>query len=118
MEVELFFVCFDEQSLDLCELVADAVVLAVKGPGLSGKFVKQEVSLEKRVELLVLAVNFLKKAGSLVGGSCGFIEAGAGEFGQGSRRCRNHWWWSFDFDRLMGHCRFCGFGGGGGGGIG
>jgi len=81
VEVELFFVCFDEQSLDLCKLVADVVVLAVKGLGLSGEFVEQEVSLEKRVKLLVLSVDFLKKSGSLVGGSCGFDEAGAGEFG-------------------------------------
>ena len=113
MEVELFFVCFDEQSLDLCELVADAVVLAVKGPGLSGEFVEQEVSLEKRVELLVLAVNFLKEASSLVGSLCGFDEASASEFGQGGRRCGNHWRYGFDFDGLVGHRRLCGFGGGG-----
>jgi len=40
MEVELFFVCFGEQSLDLCELVMEVVVLAVKGPSLSGEFVE------------------------------------------------------------------------------
>ena len=91
MEVELLFVCFDEQSLDLCELVANVVVLAVKGLGLSGEFVEQEVGLEKRVKLLVLSVDFSKKSGSLVGGSCGFDEAGAGEFGQGGRRSENHW---------------------------
>ena len=109
MEVELFFICFNEQSLDLCELVADAVVLAVKGPGLSGEFVEQEVSLEKRVELLVLSVDFSKEAGSLVGSFSGFDEAGASEFGQGGWRC---WWRGFDFDRLVGHCHPSGFGGG------
>ena len=113
MEVELFFVCFDEQSLDLCELVADVVVLAVKGLGLSGEFVEQEVSLEKRVKLLVLSIDFSQKSGSLVSSSCGFDEASAGEFGQSGWWSRNHRWWSFDFDRLMGHRRLCGFGGGG-----
>ena len=109
----MFFVCFDEQSLDLCELVAEVVVLAVKGPGLSGEFVEQEVSLEKRVKLLVLSFDFAKKADSLVGGLHGFNEAGAGEFEQGGQRCGSHWWRGFDFDRLMGHCCRCRFGGGG-----
>jgi len=113
MEVELFFVCFDKQSLDLCEFIAEVVVLAMKGPSLSGKFVEQEVSLEKRVKLLVLSFDFAEKADLLVGGLCGFNEAGTGEFGQGGRRCRNHWWWGFDFDRPIGYCRLRRLGGGG-----
>jgi len=113
MEVELFFVCFGEQSLDLCELVAEIIVLAVKGVSLSSEFIEQEVGLEKRVKLLVLSFDFAEKADSLVGGLCGFDEAGAGEFGQGGWQCRNHWRRGFDFDRLMGHCRLRRLGGGG-----
>jgi len=66
VEVKLFFVCFDEQSLDLCELITEIAVLAMEGPGLSGEFVEQEMSLEKRVELLVLIFDFEEKLASLI----------------------------------------------------
>jgi len=77
VEVELFFACFDEQSLDLCELVAEIVVLAMKGPGLSSEFIEQEVSLKKHMKLLVLAFDFAEKAESLVGSLHGFDEVSA-----------------------------------------
>ena len=46
MKGELVFLGFGEQGCNLCHFGAEVVVLAVKGSGLLGEFIEEEMGVE------------------------------------------------------------------------
>ena len=58
VEGELVFLGFGEQGRDLRHFAMEIVIFAMKGGGLLGKFVEEEVGMEKRVQLLILLFDF------------------------------------------------------------
>jgi len=55
---KLVFLDVGEQGRDLCHFGAEVIVLAMKGGGLLGEFVEEEVGVEKHVQLLILLFDF------------------------------------------------------------